>query len=87
MISPMNDVTGALSPTDAKLKQAAVQLESAFLAEMLKSAGFGDAPDGFGGGAGEEHFASFLREAQAKTMAESGGLGLAEHLFNALKGT
>lgn len=66
------------------LMQAAKDLESAFLAEMLKSAGLGKAPESFGGGAGEEQFASFLRQAQADAMVEAGGIGLAQQLFEAL---
>ena len=54
------------------------------MAEMLESAGLGAARGGFGGGAGEAQFASFLVQAQAEAMAEAGGIGLAETLFNAL---
>lgn len=70
---------------DAKLRDAAKKLEATFLAEMLKSAGVGAPRETFGGGAGEEQFASFLREAQAKEMVEAGGIGLAEALFEAMK--
>jgi len=70
---------------DGKLREAAEKLEATFLAEMLKSAGLGAPRDTFGGGAGEEHFASFLRDAQAMEMAQSGGIGLAEALFEAMK--
>ena len=73
--------------TDARLREAAVQLEATFLAEMLKSAGFGQTATGFGGGIGEEQFSSFLLDAHAKAMAEAGGIGLAESLFEALKVT
>lgn len=71
---------------DAKLRDAAQKLEATFLAEMLKAAGVGAPRETFGGGAGEEHFASFLREAQANEMVKSGGIGLAEALFEAMKG-
>ena len=67
------------------LRDAAVELEATFLAEMLKSAGFGETPDAFGGGSGEDQFSSFLVQAQAREMARSGGIGLAESLYNALK--
>lgn len=67
------------------MRKAAMDLESTFLAEMLKSAGLGKARDSFGGGAGEDHFASFLVEAQAKQMTKAGGIGLAESLYNAMK--
>ncbi|MCG3269119.1 rod-binding protein [Yoonia sp. I 8.24] len=70
---------------DAKLHAAAQQLEVSFLAEMLKSTGLGTQVNAFGGGAGEEHFGSFLREAQANEMVKSGGIGLAEALFEAMK--
>lgn len=66
------------------LRDAAQKLEATFLAEMLKSAGVGLPSDSFGGGPGEEHFASFLREAQAQDMAKAGGIGLAEALFEAM---
>lgn len=70
---------------DAALFQAAQDLEASFLAEMLKSAGFGKARDAYGGGVGEEQFGSFLRQEQAKEMVKQGGIGLAESLFEALK--
>lgn len=70
---------------DARLRDVAQRLEASFLAEMLKSAGVGASSESYGGGAGEEHFTSFLREAQAAEMAKAGGIGLAEHLFMALK--
>ncbi|WP_415405023.1 rod-binding protein [Tateyamaria sp. SN3-11] len=73
------------SGRDAALRAAAQKLEATFLAEMLKSAGFGKAREGFGGGAGEDNFASFLVQAQAEEIVKSGGLGLAESLFDALK--
>lgn len=66
------------------LRAAAAELETAFLAEMLKSSGLGDTPDAFGGGAGEAQFASFLREAQAREMVKAGGIGLAEAIHRAL---
>ena len=88
----MTEITAAtslpLTPaglTDQALRAAAEEMEAQFLAEMLKSAGLGEARDGFGGGIGEEQFASFLRREQAGEMARGGGIGLAESIFNALK--
>ena len=66
------------------LAQAAKDLEAAFLAEMLKSAGLGETPSAFGGGGGEDQFASFLRQEQAKAMVDAGGIGLAQQLFESL---
>ncbi|MEO0939523.1 MAG: rod-binding protein [Pseudomonadota bacterium] len=64
---------------------AAKKLEATFLAEMLKSAGLGQSRERFGGGAGEDQFASFLVQAQAEKMVDAGGIGLAETLFQSLK--
>lgn len=76
----------ALPPRDIALRQQAQALETAFLAEMLRHAGAARTPEGFGGGIGEDQFASFLREAQAAAISARGGIGLAEHLFRALQG-
>ncbi len=73
------------STQDQALRRAAQELEANFLAEMLKSAGIGKTPEGFGGGAGEDQFASFMRMEQAQEMAANGGIGLAESIFEALK--
>lgn len=75
----------ALPMQDDALMKAAQDLEASFLAEMLKSAGLGETPEAFGGGAGEDQFASFLRLEQARAMVEAGGIGLAQSLFEALK--
>jgi flagellar protein FlgJ len=70
---------------DAPLYKAAKALEGSFLAEMLKSAGLGKPPDGFGGGAGEDQFSSFLVDEEAKQMVAAGGIGLARSIFEAMK--
>lgn len=67
------------------LFQVAQELEASFLAEMLKSAGLGKSRADFGGGAGEDQFSSFLVRAQAEGMVASGGIGLAEAIFDSLK--
>lgn len=66
------------------LMDKAKALEVAFLSEMLSHAGLDAAEGAFSGGVGEEQFASFLREAQAKSIVDHGGIGLAEHLFQSL---
>lgn len=70
---------------DAELRRVAVELEASFLAEMLKSAGFGKQTSQFGGGHGEDQFSSFLVQEYAQSMADSGGIGLAESIFESLK--
>lgn len=68
----------------APLWQAAKALERSFVSEMLKSAGLGSNESSFGGGVGEEQFASLLRDAQAEAMVDAGGIGLAESIYDAL---
>jgi Rod binding domain-containing protein len=74
-----------VAASDAKLRQAAQELEVSFLAEMLKSAGLGAGRSEFGGGAGEDQFSSFLVQEQARQMVAAGGIGLSETLFHALR--
>ncbi|MEX0319853.1 MAG: rod-binding protein [Ruegeria sp.] len=86
-IPPPSTATAQAPPTPTKheaLRDAAVELEAAFLSEMLRSAGLGKAPEAFGGGAGEDQFASMLVRQQAEQLARAGGIGLSETLFNAL---
>lgn len=73
------------SPGDARLRDAAQRLEAGFLKQMLSAAGLGHVPSAFGGGAGEDQFASFLLDEQALRLAKSGGIGLAESIFESLK--
>ncbi len=86
MIHPISSSmpSKTLGANNTVLMEKAQALEAAFLAEMLGHAGLGDARDGFGGGIGEEQFASFLRTEQANAMVKQGGIGLAESLFNTL---
>ncbi|MGJ5617916.1 rod-binding protein [Sulfitobacter sp. MF3-043] len=79
---------GPAAPTvvkDKALMEAAQKLEATFLAEMLKSSGLGQASESFGGGAGEDQFASFLVQEQAMQMVRAGGIGLSESIYETLK--
>lgn len=66
------------------LKQAADRMEAQFLSEMLKFSGMDAARGAFGGGEGEDQFASFLRQAQAEQIVAAGGIGLSESIFQSL---
>ena len=73
------------TPADAAARKAAEDFEAAFLGEMLKYTGLNAASESFGGGAGEEAFASFLTDEYARLLAARGGIGLAEQVFQLLK--
>ena len=70
---------------DTELARVARDFEASFLSIMLREAGVGVPRGAFGGGLGEDQFASFLTDAYAEKMAERGGIGLAESIFRALK--
>lgn len=63
---------------------AAENFEAQFIAEMLKYSGLNQTSSSFGGGPGEEAFASFLTEAYAKKITDAGGLGLSEAIYRAM---
>lgn len=76
----------AAKPAEDRAKRAAaMEFEAAFLAEMLTHAGLGRTPEAFGGGPGEDAFASLLVREQARDMAEAGGIGLADAVYKALR--
>ena len=82
-MSPLRPTTAR----DVALMDKAKEMEAAFLSEMLGHAGLdADSASAFGGGNGEEQFASFLRQEQANLMVDRGGIGLAEALFRAMGG-
>lgn len=80
-------VTPATAPDPAEdaARKTAEAFEAAFLTEMLKHAGVNAMPQAFGGGAGEDAFASFLTGEYARLLAERGGVGIAEQVFEVLK--
>lgn len=75
---------GAPDASEAAARRTALDFEAAFLAEMLKHTGINRTPETGGGGAGEDAFASFLTGEYARLIAERGGVGLAEQIFNAI---
>ena len=78
-------VKPAATAADMKLWKVAQDLEASFLSEMLKHAELGSSSQSFGGGHGEDQFASLMRDQQAHQMVQAGGIGLSESLFHALK--
>lgn len=81
------DISPIAAPTQNRQQQLmskAQELEATFLSEMLGYSGMSELQGAFGGGQGEAQFSSFLREEQARLIVESGGLGLAELIFNSM---
>ncbi len=84
-VLPTSAPKGADISAEAALRRTAQALEASFLAEMLKFSGLGEARESFGGGVGEEQFTSFLCDEYAHNMAQAGGIGLAESIFQSLQ--
>jgi len=61
-----------------KLHKAATAFEALMLKELLKSTSSKIAKGQFGGGMAEEFFSDHLNDERAKSMAESGGIGVAK---------
>ncbi len=82
---PNGPAAANTGPVDhAKLRETAQELETVFLAEMLKHARIGAPRESFGGGQGEAQFASMLRMEYARSLAARGGIGLAEQIYQDL---
>lgn len=58
-----------------RIREAAVEFEAVFLAQMLRGMSAGLGPDGL---FGREPFGSLLGEEYAKVIARSGGIGIAD---------
>lgn len=73
------------APAEAdRLRAEAERFEAAFLAEMLRHAGFGKMPETFNGGAGEAAWAGSLVQEYANRIAAETRLGIAEQVYRSL---
>ena len=67
-------------PHDAR--RAAQEFESVFINQLLESLSAGEKTDGpFGGGASEGIYRSMMNDSVAKSIAQRGGLGLADSVY------
>lgn len=83
-MTPVPALSAATAQRQDLLMAKAEELEAGFLAEMLAHSGVGEMQGAFNGGSGETQFASFLRQEQARLIVESGGLGIAQLIFNSM---
>jgi Rod binding domain-containing protein len=70
---------------DSSARRAARQLETAFAAEMIRSARPPRREGMFGGGSGARSFDSFMDEALGAALVARGGLGLARPIEEAIR--
>ena len=77
--------TQAALKIKAKAKTAARDFESMFLNSMFQQMFTGIDGDGpFGGSGALKVWRSFLTDQYAKTFAKSGGVGIADHVYDTL---
>ena len=75
----------AAADVKAKARESAVDFEAVFLNSMFSQMFTGIEGDGpFGGGGSTGVWRSFLSEEYAKSFAKAGGIGLADHVYQAL---
>jgi Rod binding domain-containing protein len=76
----------APSPTARRdgVAAAAQEFEAVFLAEMLRHAGLGAVREGPGAGPGQSSFTAMLADEYARSIAEQGGVGIAEQVIRQL---
>jgi len=76
---------GAISPLHAKARAAAQDFEAVFLNSMFSQMFTGIGGEGpFGGGPAVGVWRSFLTDEYAKSFARSGGIGIADHVYQSL---
>ncbi len=70
-----------------RMRSTSQQFEKMFVAEMLRLTELGGTIGGeFSGGFGEEAFKSFMIDAYAEQIADTGQFGIAQTIFAALSG-
>lgn len=80
---PKQSVLKASESRNPEIVQAAQDFEAAFIGQMLKHSGFGQALTKTGGEA-VSAFTDFYIENIADDIAAKGGFGLAEHFYKSL---
>ena len=85
LLRPAGGSPAGAGRSKAEIAKAAEEFEATFLSAMLGTMFQGIKPAApFNGGPGEDAFNSFLTNAMAKSLAKSGGVGLADDVSREL---
>ncbi len=84
MAHPAKTSHGGRAVSDPALMAVANEFEAVFLAEMLSHTSIGTTSESFGGGVGEDAFASLLTREWANHITKRGGVGLSEQIYQSL---
>lgn len=75
-------ISGNKTPLQEAAQKAASEFEAVFLTTMLEGMFSGlETKAPWGGGSGEKSYRSLLVGEYAKEMSQSGGIGLADHVY------
>ena len=83
-LAPAGGQTSEKAPSPEALHETAQAFEAVFIAEMLTHAGLDKALAG-ASGQGGEMFSRMLLDKYAEAMADAGGFGVAEKIYDQLK--
>lgn len=84
-IRPEPAINAASTPFERKARDKSREFEAVFLTTFVQHMYAGMKTDGpFGGGKSEEVYRSYLSREYAKSMANSGGIGLADQVYREL---
>lgn len=87
-VRAFGDIAAAGKDVHAKARAAAQDFEAVFLNSMFNAMFTGvDGEGPFGGGAGTGVWRSFLTDEYAKSFAQAGGIGIADHVYRSLIAT
>lgn len=79
----INAATGLSSAQTLRMRQQAEEFEGVFLTMLTKEMFAGIKPDkNFGGGFGEETWRGMQAEQFANSMAQNGGIGIADQILS-----
>lgn len=79
-LSPLSSLTPPNGSDPSTIRRVAIEFESLFLSQILKTAQPKLSQTLLGGGMAEEFFQDTLSEERARAMAQNGGMGLAKIL-------
>jgi len=79
-----NALASTMSSPKDPARVVADEFEASFVAEMLKYSGLNKTSETFGGGAGEDAFASLLTDAYAKALVDAGGIGISDSIYQSI---
>lgn len=85
--APLSPAGAGSTSAPDRVRQAAVEFEAVFLSQMLRPMFAGISADGpFGGGHAEQTYRSMMLDEYGRSIARSGGIGIADAVMREMLG-